>query len=197
MTLSVRDKRALVGLGITGVLLAMSLLSSSPGQAPNVVSASYTIPAAERRLAQVRRLAAAVPGKQELLKHAGDELAGREKPILQAQTAAQAQAQLLDVVRRAGKAQTPPLEFGSVDLSQEVKRLGEYGVVEVTVPFNCRMEDLVNFLAELTRQPEAVAASDMRVTAGDKKQKTISVRVTISGLVPHRLVPVKKGLGAL
>jgi hypothetical protein len=197
MTLTTRDKRALLGLGVAAVVAAIFLLNSSSGGAPEVISASDTIPSVERRLAQARRLAASVPGKQELLTHVSGELAGREKGILQAKTAAQAQARLLDIVRRVGKAQQPPLDFGTFELSQEIKRLGDYGEVEITVGLTCRMEDLVNFLADLTRQPETVATSELRVVASDAKQKTVSVRVTVVGVVPQRLVPAKKGLGAL
>ncbi|HVX67897.1 MAG TPA: GspMb/PilO family protein [Bryobacteraceae bacterium] len=197
MTLTTRDRRALAGLGVAVVGVAIYLLSSSSSGAPEVISASDTIPSAERRLAQARRLAASVPGKQQLLKQVSNELAGREKAILQAQTAAQAQARLLDIARRVGKAQAPPLDFGTVELGQEVKQLGDYGQVEITVGFNCRMEELVNFLADLTRQPEAVSTADLRVVAADAKQKTVTARVTVVGLVPQRLVPPKKGLGAL
>jgi hypothetical protein len=186
-----------VGLGVAAAAVAIFLFSSSSGEAPEVISASDTIPSAERRLAQARRLAASVPGKRELLKRATDELAGREKGILQAQTAPQAQARLLDIVRRVGKAQQPPIEFSTFELSPDVKRLGEYGEVEIAVGFTCRMEELVNFLADLTNQPEAVATSDLRVTASDAKQKTVSVRSTVVGVVPPRLAPAKKGLGAL
>jgi hypothetical protein len=125
------------------------------------------------------------------------DLAVREKGILQAQTAAQAQAQLLDIVRRTGKSENPPIEFGTVELGQDVTRLGDnYGEVQITVPFICRIEDLVNFLADLTKQQEAIATSEIRMAAQDQKQKTVTVRLTVSGIVPRRLVPEKKGLAA-
>jgi hypothetical protein len=196
MTLTTRDQRALVALGVVAAALGIYVFSSAGTGAPEVVSGSDNIPTAERRLAQARHLAASVPGKRVLLKQAAGELAAREKGILQAQTAPQAQARLLDVVRRVGKAQRPPIEFGSVELSQEIKPLGDYGEVEISVPFTCRMEDVVNFLADLTSQPEAVATSELRIASQNVKQKTVSARVTVVGVVPQRLVPPKKGLAA-
>jgi type II secretory pathway component PulM len=194
VNLSTRDKRALAGLGAAAVGVAIFLASSGTEAQPSIVSASDSISSAERRLERVRSLAASVPGKQVVLEHAAAELAVREKGIIQAQTAAQAQAQLLDVVRRVARAQTPPVEFGTVELSQEIARLGEdYGEIQITVPFTCRIEEFVNFLADLTKQPEAIATSDMRITTQDGKEKTISVRLTVSGVVPRRLVPDKKG----
>jgi hypothetical protein len=197
MTLTQRDKRALAGLGIAVAGVAVFMLASGGSGQPAVVGATDNISNAERRLAHARQLAASVPGKQELLKQVTAELAAREKGVIQAQTAAQAQAQLLDIVRRVGKAQSPPVEFGTVELAQDVTRLGEdYGEVQVTVPFTCRIEDFVNFLADLTKQPEAISTSEIRITAQDAKEKTIGVRLTVSGVVPRRLVPEKKGLAA-
>ena len=115
--------------------------------------------------------------------------------MIQADTAAQAQANLLDLVRRVARAETPPLEFGTVELRQEIEPLGaDYGEVRISVPLTCKIEELVNFLADLTKQPEAIATTELRVAAADTKQKTISVRLTVSGVVPRRLVPEKKGL---
>lgn len=197
MTLGSRDKRALAGLAAAVAGVAIFLVTSRGERQPAVVGASDNIPGAERRLARARLLAAGVPGKEGVLKQVTAELAAREKGVIQAQTAAQAQAQLLDIVRRTGKAQSPPIEFGTVELTQEIARLGEdYGEVQVTVPFTCRIEDLVNFLADLTKQPEAIATSEIRIAAQNAKQKTISVRLTVSGVVPRRLVPDRKGLAA-
>ncbi len=197
MTLGSRDKRALAGLAAAVAGVAIFLVASGGGRQSAVVGASDNIPGAERRLARARLLAASVPGKEGVLKQVAAELAAREKGVIQAQTAAQAQAPLLDIVRRTGKAQAPPIEFGTVELAQEITRLGEdYGEVQVSVPFTCRIEDLVNFLADLTKQPEAIATSEIRIAAQNAKQKTISVRLTVSGVVPRRLVPDRKGLAA-
>lgn len=195
MKLQQRDRRAVVVLGVSVVLLLLYLAFSGRSGPPTVVGVADSIPSAERRLARARKLAAGVAGRELVLKQVSAELAEREKGVIQAATAPQAQAQLLDVVKRVAKAQNPPLEFGTVELGQQIARLGEdYGEVQVTVPFTCHIEDLVNFMAELSRQPEALATNDVRVTLQDAKQKTIAVRLTIAAVVPKRLVPQKKGL---
>lgn len=196
MKLAQRDKRALAVLAVAGVALTVFLRVSGGSGEAVAVRATGTIESAERRLARVRRVAATLDGKRQVLKQVTDELALREKGIIQAQTAPQAQAQLLDIVRRVARAQTPrPLEFGGVDLQQPAK-FGDYGEVRIAIPFTCQIEDLVNFLADLTKQPEAIATTDLRIVAQDQKKKTISVRLTVSGVVPRRLVPEKKGFGA-
>lgn len=195
MRLQQRDRRALAVLAVAGVALLLYLTLSGGGGPPKVVGASSSIPVAERRLARARKLAAGVAGRELVLKQASSELAEREKRLIQAATAAQAQAQLLDIVKRVAKAQTPPLEFGTVELGQQITRLGEdYGEVQIIVPFSCHIEDLVNFLAELSRQPEALATNDIRVGLQDPRQKTIVVRLAIAGVVPKRLVPQKKSV---
>ncbi len=195
MSLQQRDKRALMGLA-AAVLGVALFLSFTGGEAqPTVVGATATIPAAEKRLARARQLAAGVSGREQLLKQVSAELAEREKGVIQAETAAQAQAQLLDVIKRVGKAQPAPIEFGTVELGQQISKLGEdYGEVQVSVPFTCHIEDLLNFLADLGSQPELLATNDVRISAADAKQKTIYVRLTVAGVVPKRLVPEKKGL---
>ena len=192
MTLTKRDRRALAGLGVMAAAAAAYAiyLFTSGGAAPPAAAQSDSIPAAEKRLARVRQQAATVSGKQHVLDQVSGELTQREKGIIQAGTAAQAQALLLDIVRRTARAQTPPVEFGSVEF-QPPSKLGEYAEVRVGVPFTCHIEELLNLLADLANRPEAIAVDDMRISAHDAKQKTILVRMVVSGVVPLRLVPDK------
>jgi type II secretory pathway component PulM len=195
MSLQQRDKRALAGLAAAVLGVVLFVLFSNGDSQPRVVGAANSIPAAEKRLARARQLAAGVAGREQLLKQVSGELAEREKGMIQAETAAQGQAHLLEIIKRVGKAQPAPIEFGTVELGQQITRLGEdYGQVQVSVPFTCHIEDLLNFLADLGNQPELLAANDIRIGSADAKQKTINVRLTVVGIVPKRLVPEKKGL---
>jgi hypothetical protein len=69
-------------------------------------------------------------------------------------------------------------------------------MVYATVTFECHIEQLVNFLADLSQQPELVVPSEERVTAGNPKEKVMSVRMVLAGVVARKLVPEKKGLTA-
>src|ERR1019366_6912693 len=69
-----------------------------------VVAASESAPQAETRLARVRPIKATVPGKEVLMKQASGELESRDKGMLKAETSAQAQAQLQDLLDRVGAA---------------------------------------------------------------------------------------------
>jgi Type II secretion system (T2SS), protein M subtype b len=103
---------------------------------------------------------------------------------------------LLDIVRRTARAQAPPVELGAVEF-QSPARLGDYAEVRIGVLFSCHIEELLNLLADLASQPEAIAVDEMRISAADPKQKTVSVHLTVSGVVPRRLVPDKKGVAPL
>ena len=77
------------------------------------------------------------------------------------------------------------------------KAFGDYGLVYTTVIFECHVEQLVNFLADLAKQPELVAPSEERIVSANAKDKTLTVRMVLAGVVPKKLIPEKKGLGAL
>jgi Tfp pilus assembly protein PilO len=192
-----RERRLLILAGIAvPAILIYYFATSSSSSAPKVDAPTDTPEAAEKRLADLRQRAATVPGKEAVLKQVSAELSRREKGLIQADTAPQAQAQLLQVVRRVARAQTPPVEIGQVELSEPRAFAGAYGEVSLTISMQCRIEQLVNMIADLSAQPEIVATSDMRIGAAHEKLKTMQVRMVISGLVPRRLVPEKKGLTA-
>jgi hypothetical protein len=187
-----RDRRALILLG-AGIMTVLVLRFGIYGERQtSVVTAIDSIPMAEKRLARLRQLAASVPGKQAVLKTITAEAQLREKGILQAPTAQQAQAHLLETIRRVGKGEGIEVRGGEFP---ELRPLGdEYGEASVAVNFECRIEELVNFLAALTKEPELLATNEIRIASANPKEKTVSVRLTLAGVVPRNLVPVKRGL---
>lgn len=154
-------------------------------------AAAETIPVAERRLANLRELAATVPFRQEILNKANADLAAREKGLLTADTAAQAQAQLIQIFREIGRSETPPVEIRSTE-GFSIRPLGDaYGEASVSFSIDCRIDQLVNMLAAVAARPDLVATRDLRITTGNPKDKTIGARITLSGVVPLKLVPGK------
>jgi hypothetical protein len=150
------------------------------------------VPQAEKRLKSLRRLAGAVPAREEIDRRFSGELAKREKGLITADTTAQAQAQLLQVVRKVGQAQTPPLQVSGSEFSP-VKPFGNaYGEVTVTISAECGIEQILNFMADLANQKELIATSSLQLGQAHPKKKTLPMRLTISGLVSKKLVPDKK-----
>lgn len=193
-----RDRRALILLALTALpLIAWWALSDDGTPATVAATQVESIPVAEQRLARLRQVAAAVPGKEQALEGVKVELGEREKGLMEAETAAQAQAQLLQIVRKLARQQVTPIELRNTEIGA-VKPFGEmYGEVAVSVNFESGIEQLINFLSDLTAQKEAIGTTDLRIGAANPKQKTMPVRLTISGLVRRDLVPKEKSGAAL
>ncbi len=199
MTLQDRDKRALLILAVAlplGGLIYWASGTSSSGSS-KVVAPSETVERDEKRIAVLRTALATVDGKQAVLKQVSTELAQREKGLIPGDTAEQAQAQLLQIMRRLAKAQVPPLDIRQFELGQPRSYGESYAKVTVSVSLDCRIDDLLNLLAALSAQPEIIATDEIRCTAANPKSKSMPVRLTVSGLVPRRLVPEKKGVPTL
>jgi len=194
--ITTRDKRALALLGVAAIAAALVYRFGLPeGGSAVVVPAGNPVTLAETRLARLREVAATVPAKEAILKQVSADLGLREKGMLSAETGAQAQAQLLQLIRKLGAAETPPLEIRGTELNP-IRPLGDaYGEASVTVQIDCKIDQLVNLLAALQAQPELVATRELRLLSSNAKEKTVSARLTISGVVPRRLVPVKAKTG--
>ncbi len=196
MNLNQRDRRAVAMLAVFLLLSGVIYwwpqeTTESAGTAP--VTADE-IELAQKRLLRLRQVGAALPGKRDIAKSIAEEVRGREKGLIPGETAAQAQAQLSQVLKRVGRLQMPPLEVRTVDVGL-VRPLGaDYGEVAVTVAFEGQIDQLVNLLTDLTRQPEILATSDIRISSMNEKKKSLRVQIGVSGVVLRQLVPdLKKG----
>jgi hypothetical protein len=193
MTLGSLDLKKAAVLLIGGALLLIRLVSLFKDSPAPVVASAESVPVAERRLERMRELAATVPGKEAVLKQALAELNTRETGILKADTAAQAGAQLLDVIRRV--AMLNGIDARGAEEVNRVKPLAnDYGEVSVTVTFTCGIEQLVNFLAALANEPQILATNEINISGGNDKNKNVQVRLSLSGVVPKKLVPEKKAI---
>jgi Tfp pilus assembly protein PilO len=162
--------------------------------APSVVEPEDSIPAAEKRLDSLRKLAATLPGEEELYKKAAAELNGREKDLLQAGTDDQAKIALLALVQNTAHANQVEIR-GSQEFREKVVN-NDYGEVSVTVAFTCGMEQLVNLLAAIGNQPQILSTNEIQISNFNDKRKNVQVRLNIGAAVPRKLIPEKKGAPA-
>ena len=191
MTAGKLDRRSLLLLGLGLALLLVLRFVVFADRAPTVVAASDSVPLAEKRLARLREMVATVPAQEKISKQVSSELATREKGMILADTAAQAQAQLLEIMRRTGKDDGIDIR-GAEEM--KVRPLADaYGEVIVAVAFNCRIEQFVNFMADLANRPELLATNEIRLSSANPKEKIVAVRLELSGVTPRKLVPEKKG----
>ena len=196
MTISDRDRRALILLAVGLVAAAVLRFVFSDNPAATVASANVSqdsIGLARQRLTRLRQVAATLPVREAAMKQTASDLADRERGIIQADTAPQAQAALLEIARRVGKNDQIDVRGGDFGAP---KAFGDYGLVYTTITFECRIEQLVNFLADLSHEPELAVPSEERIASGNPKEKTMNVRMVLAGVVAKKLVPEKKGLAA-
>lgn len=189
-----RNRRALIilvaALAAAGVI-EYGLPSNTAAPAAGVVAADPL--AAQQRLTRLREIAATLPARQAVMKQASADLAERERGMIQADTAPQAQAALLEIASRVGKADQLDVRGGEFAAP---KAFGDYGLVYATIAFECHIEQLVNFLADLAKEPQLVVPAEERVVATNAKEKTMVVRIVLAGVVAKKLIPEKKGLGS-
>ncbi len=193
MNISERDKRMLMILA--GALAVFALLEFVilPDNGPSTAGATQvSSPQLRQRLTLLRQTAATLPVRESLSKQTDSDLTDRERGVIQADTSAQAQATLVEIARRVGK--LSQLDVRSNDFPPP-KTFGDYGLVYATVTFDCHIEQLLNFLADLTRESALIVPSEEHITSGNAKEKLMSVRMVLSGVVPKKLIPEKKGLG--
>jgi hypothetical protein len=194
VTVGTLDRKTAAFLVVGLAVIAILRFGVYGGASADVVAPSESIPKAEQRLERVRKLAAMLPGKEAVLKQAGAELALREKGLIVADTYQQAQGQLLSLIQKT--AQSNGFSAPGAE-SMNVKPLGnDYGEVSVNVAFNCGIDQLVNFLAAIANQPELLATNEINISGGSDKKKNLLVRLSLSGVVPKKLLPAKKTGGA-
>jgi|SRR5579863_93652 len=182
--------RRTVAWGLVSVALSgLAYFWQGSGGAAAVVAPTDSIALAEKRLARLRDTAATVPQKQDILKSVAADLAKRETGLIPGETAAQAQTELLTILRRLCAAQQ--IEIKATELPG-ISPLGDaYGEVNVAVTVECRMEQLINLLADLGGQPRLVTTSELQIIAANPKEKTVNVRLAVSGVTARKLVPEK------
>ncbi len=185
---------ALYIIAILSVLVAARYGLLRDRDAPTVVEPEDSIPAAEKRLENLRKLAATLPGEEDLYKRAASELSGREKDLLKADTDQQAQVALFALVQNTAHANQ--VEIRGYQEFREKALDNDYGEVSVTVAFSCGMDQLVNLLAAIGNQPEILSTNEIQITGGADKRKNVQVRLNVAAAVPRKLIPEKKGVAA-
>jgi hypothetical protein len=192
LKLSERDRRALVLLcvALLGGVILHSLFS--PGDSSSTPAVSGSAEMAHARLDRLRRIVAALPAREAVMKQVSLDLASRERSVIDAATLGQAQADLIETIHRLGTREQIDIRGGDLGAA---RAFGDYRLIYATVTFTCHIEQLINFLADLGREPQAIVPAEERISpSGKPQEKFIIVRMVLAGLVDKKLVPEKKGL---
>lgn len=191
--LSPRERRYVMFLAPAVLIVLVLRYGVLDDSTPAPAAGAASIGMAQQRAVRLRQIISTTPARDAIYKQTALDLTDRERGILQADTAAQAQAGLLEIARRVAKLEQIDVRGGDFGAP---KAFGDYGLVYATITFECHIEQLVNFLADLQKQPELVVPSEERITSAQAKLKTLNVRMLLAGVVAKKLVPEKKGLGA-
>jgi Tfp pilus assembly protein PilO len=192
MTLQDRDKRALQILAIAAVpgLIWFFWPASDSAVKPVAIAVANTPAGLEQQLQRLRIKESQVPVKLGLAKDLQGQLAAREKGLIIADTLPQAQAILAQTVRQVARQEG--FDFRNVSIGAPAIMGGEYGLISVQISAECSIEQVVNFLADLTKRSELMSTEDMRINLANPKNKSLQFSATISGLVPKSLVHEKR-----
>jgi len=190
-TLQPREKKLLIIWPVA--MAAFALYYFWPAGAAAAAQRFTDIPIAEQRVARLRQVAASIPAREKVLDEARKELAGREQGLMHAPTLPQEQANLVQLARRLTKAQGIDLQQSEIGAVQPLGKA--YSETLVAVSFNCRIEQLVNLLADISAQKELVATREIQVRQADQKLKTVAVRLTISAAAPKELAQANAAKG--
>jgi hypothetical protein len=193
MNITDRDRRALLLLAGCAAIFLTVYFWPQRDAAADVVPAAESIPAAGRRLAGCETSPPRCPRARSSRR--GEEGSWCARRTVPRRDRARGGADPATGARACPRP-VAAIEIQQTDLGG-VEPLGkDYGESSVTVNFNCRIVQLLNLLAD-SAQPELLATRDLTIRAADPKQKTMAVRLTVSGVVGRQLVPKRKELGAL
>lgn len=189
MKIVYRDKRALIALFLVICGVGLSKVPRSFDTSPAETNLNRT----EVRLDKLQAIAAGLPMAKTSNRQAKATLASREAGLIDASDDKLAQEKLLNILEKLAQAQSPPLAIHAKELGRS-RAIGNYGKVSVTIVTSCRIEQLVNFVSDLSAQPEAVATEELHIYGVNPESKQMQVRLTIGGLVSAKLLPKSKDL---
>jgi len=184
-SLSSRDRRALLYLGVAlGLFLLLQLDFGLP-EGP--AAGSGSVEAAEQQYLLARTRARQGPLVDAEFGAVSQTQAQMEQGLLQAETAALAQAEMREVVGNLLSAEQINMQssqFGAVKLEGDV-----FTQVPLVVSFRCGIEKFVNLLSAIANAPRTLSTRQIRITPEQNETKTVQVQLTVSGYLPVSRTP--------
>jgi Tfp pilus assembly protein PilO len=184
-------------IGALAVAALLQFDTFAPGAGSDASGGS--IEAAEQRLLLAQVKARQLPMAEAELDAVKRQLDVLEQGLLKSETAALAQAEMLQIVADLLAAEGISMEasqFGAVQLDGE-----DYAQVPINVNFQCGIEQFVNLVAAVSNAPELLATRRIRITPESLATKSVRVQLTVAGLLPAERTPELKrkesGTGAL
>jgi Tfp pilus assembly protein PilO len=188
VTVTKRDKRALIILGVTLVLfvLLQGDLFFSTGLSSESMNPE-SIEVIEQKFRLTRAHAGRVPLVQAQAKSVQENLERIEKGLLASQNIALAQAEMRQILERLLQAEDIAMKNAKF-VSAESKS-DHYAAVPIAVNFSCRIEQLVNWVAAVGNASQLLSTSSIRIDSPNLDSKTVRVTATVAGFLPASRAP--------
>ncbi|MBH00194.1 MAG: hypothetical protein CMN58_07635 [Solibacterales bacterium] len=188
VTVTTRDKRALIILGVTLVLfmLLQGDLFFPTGFSSESVN-SESLEGIERQFRLTRARAGRIPLVQAQAKTVQENLERMEKGLLASQNIALAQAEMRQILERSLQAEDIVMENARF-VSAESKN-DHYAAIPVTVNFSCHIEQLVNWVAAVGNSSQLLSTIKIRIDSPNSDSKTVRVTATVAGFLPASRAP--------
>lgn len=188
VTVTTRDKRALIILGVTLVLfmLLQSDLFFPTGFSSESVN-SESLEGIERQFRLTRARAGRVPLVQAQAKTVQENLERMEKGLLASQNVALAQAEMRQILERSLQAED--IVMANARFVSAESKNDHYAAVPITVNFSCRIEQLVNWVAAVGNASQLLSTIKIRIDSPNSDSKTVRVTATVAGFLPVSRAP--------
>jgi len=196
MNMTDRDRRALIILGIALAVAGAVYFWPQPS-AEIESSKAGDVETAALRLERLRAEAALSGPRQEALKKTRADLSDIEKGLIAGDSLAQSRAQMVQIVRRVARSQTPPVDLRTNDFGAARPFGEQYAELMLTLSLDCQIEQMVNFVADIASQPELLAVEELHVNATSNKSKAVTVRMVVAGVARGSLLKSPRLAGAL
>ena len=181
MAFSERDKRALqVGAAALALWVVLRLLALPAWDGWR--QERTELPLRETALIKYRQALASIGSSQQ----AGESLQARlretELGLLQASSPALASAEFQNWVRQL--AANHSIELRSSQFLPMRPQPAGYSLLPLGVQFQCRLDQLAGFMADLSSGPKVVAIPQLRIqSTNNEAERTVSVNLTITGVI--------------
>ncbi len=182
-----RDRRALLALAVAGALFLLVDFAVLPWiESAQRLRAS--LPLKEKTLRKYRQMVALAGNREADWESLQKRVAEAEKGLLESRTPALASAELQQLVKQLMSQQGVEMR-GADFLPVRPIKLDDatYTAVPLALSFECRLDQLINFLLAARNSGKTMALDQLSIAAAppqpDRAAKLVSVRMAIRGLM--------------
>lgn len=187
MRISHKDKVALTVAGFAVALFAIFQFAVFPVWDLLQESRS-NLPIQEQRLQKYREVARTAGLRAAEVSSEAAKLRQAEGGLLNSNTAAFASGELQGLVKQL--ASNASIDVRSNEFLPLKKLSDDYTEVPIGLQFQCRLDQLVNLLKDISGSPQYLVVPKLMIQSGVSKEKLITVNMQIAGVM--RAEPSKK-----